>query len=213
MHVNELLQRPSTLSPEDVQARIGKLTASRMKDAMDFLKNGQESEKRKQYKFDLIAERMTDILVPHFVTPAMQWGIDNEPAAKLAYSKLAGRNIQQAGFIDHPSIEYCGATPDAYVEGRGLLEVKCPTTQVYLKWALAGVVPEEHKPQMALQMLCTGRTWVDFCAHDPRLPDGKRTFIRKFEPADEYLRSIEDTAIKFLKEVEELFEATTASLT
>src|SRR5262245_3255485 len=110
---------PGTLSPEDIQARLGKLTASRMSEAMDFLRNGQSSEKRNKYMMELVAERMTDVLVAHFVTPAMQWGIDNEAAAKLAYVQKTGNQLAHGHFIDHPEIEYCGATPDGFVTETG----------------------------------------------------------------------------------------------
>jgi hypothetical protein len=60
------------------------------------------------------------------------------------------------GFVDHPKIEFCGASPDGLVDD-GLVEIKCPNTTTHIGWVLAGVVPEEHKPQMILQCACTGR--------------------------------------------------------
>jgi predicted phage-related endonuclease len=194
------------LTAEQIAARLGKLTASRMKDAMDFNKNGGESEKRKSYKMELVAERMTDIIVPHYVTPAMQWGIENEPAAKLAYQELTGRTIRPADFYPHPTIEYCGATPDGLIDPDGLIECKCPTTTKYIAWLTAGIVPEEHRPQMALQVLCSGRKWVDFVAFDPRMPKAKQVFVRRYEPEADYLRKVEDAAKQFLAEVDALFE-------
>ena len=59
-------------------------------------------------------------------------------------------------------------------------------TATFLEWKLAGVVPERHKPQMAAQLLCTGKTWCGFVAYDPRIKDERRRlFMAKFEPADE----------------------------
>src|SRR4051812_25107222 len=58
--------------------RCGCLTASRMKDAMDFLKNGEPSQARTKYMFDLLAERLTGDSVPHYVNDAMQRGLDLE---------------------------------------------------------------------------------------------------------------------------------------
>lgn len=196
---------------EWLRARIGKLTASRMKDAMSFKKNGEETEDRKKYKMDLVAERMTDCIVSHYVTPAMEHGLMYEQEAKLAYAALTGRRLIPANFIDHPTIECCGATPDSFVDHDGLLEIKCPTTPKYIAWLLAGTVPEEHMPQMALQMLCTERGWADFCGYDPRMPPNRRIFVRRFVPSAEYLRKIEAAAIQFLREVDELFERVTTA--
>ena len=195
-----------TLSAEDINNRLGKLTASRMADAMDFRRDGKEGADRARYKMELVAERMTDIIVPHYVTPAMQWGIDNEAAAKLAYCKQSGSTIIPASFVDHPEISYFGATPDGYLAHMGLIEFKCPTTVKYIDWLRAGTVPDEHKPQMLAQMLCTGRRWCEFVAYDPRMPEGKRLFIRSYEPAQEELDKVQEAAILFLKEVDSLFE-------
>lgn len=203
--------RTGTLNPEDVIARLGKLTGSRMRDAMSFLKNGQPSKERDKLMMEIVAERMTNVLVSHYVTPAMQWGIDNEPAAKLAYMERTKRSLRPCGFIDHPTIEFFGATPDGLVEGGGLVEVKCPTTTTFLGWVKAGVVPPEHVPQMAAQMLCTGMGWVDFCAFDPRMPEGKRMFVRRYEPSRDELVTVEAAAIRFLDEVSNLFDAVTTA--
>ena len=194
---------------EWVRARIGKLTASRMKDAMNFKKNGEESVERKRYKMELVAERMTDCIVSHHVNDAMAWGLEKEPDAKHAYVVATGNLIQQGIFVDHPTIDYCGCTPDAFVYPDGLAEFKCPTTTTFIGWVTVGRVPAEHTPQMCLQLLCTGRKWCDFVAFDPRMPEGKRLFIRRYIPTDEELKQVEDAAVRFLAEVELLFESVT----
>jgi hypothetical protein len=189
-------------------ARTGKLTASRMKNAMKYLKGGADSADRKDLKIEILCERLTGDIVDKFVNQAMQWGIDKEPEAKEQYELKTGRLIKDVGFVDHPKIEFCGASPDGLVD-EGLIEIKCPTTATHLNWILAGVVPEEHKPQMCLQALCTGRPWVDFVSYDPRMPEANRLFVRRYTPTAEELAEVEAEAIKFLGEVEEMFEQLT----
>lgn len=203
------LSDTGTLSPDDVAARIGKLTASRMADAMDFLKSGKPSKARQDYMRDLVAERLTDIVVPHHVTSYMLHGIEQEPHAKALYTQVTGRQIRSAPFLDHPVIDMCGATPDGFVEADGLIEIKCPSTGKFLDWIMAGTVPDEHKPQMLLQLSVTRKAWVDFVAYDPRMPVGKQMFIRRFTPPQNKIAEIENAAIEFLLEVEELFERVT----
>ncbi len=200
------LSDAGTLSPDDVVARIGKLTASRMKDAMSFLKNGTPSQARKDYMRDIVAERLTNIVVPHYVTNAMLHGIEQEPMAKELYSRVTGRAIRPAAFLDHPSIEFCGATPDGFVDREGLIEVKCPNTGTFLDWIMEGEVPDQHRPQMCLQLSVTGKAWVDFVAYDPRMPDGKQLFIRRYVPTDEEMKRVESNAVRFLEETDDLFE-------
>lgn len=189
------------------QARIGKLTASSMGMAMDFLKNGAPSQKRKDLMADIVGERMTDELRATYVTPAMQWGNEKEPFAKAAYEARTGLTIQDAGFVEHPTIENFGASPDGFLSDDGLIEIKCPSTTTFIAWKLAGVVPEQHKPQMLAQLACTGRKWCEFVAFDPRVKVGMQLFIRRFEPTAEEIKEVETAAIQFLKEVEEMFEA------
>jgi len=47
-------------------ARIGKITASRMASAMSYLKGGGDSAARKDLKIEILAERLTDNIVPKF---------------------------------------------------------------------------------------------------------------------------------------------------
>ena len=189
-------------------ARTGKLTASRMKNAMKYLKGGADSADRKDLKVEILCERLTGDIVDKFVNTAMQWGIDKEPEAKEQYELKTGRLIKDVGFVDHPKIEFCGASPDGLVD-EGLIEIKCPTTATHLNWILAGVVPDDHKPQMCLQALCTGRSWVDFVSYDPRMPEANRLFVRRYTPTAEELAKVEAEAVKFLSEVQEMFEQLT----
>lgn len=192
---------------EWLKERCGCLTASRMAEAMDFLKGGKESEKRRKLKIEIIAERMTDIMVSRFVNDAMQWGIETEPAARARYEEVTGTLASLCGFALHGDIPFFGASPDGLIDDDGLLEVKCPTTTTYTEWLTGGVVPEQHKPQMLAQLAVTGRKWVDFFAFDPRIKaEQHQHFLRRFEPKEEEILKIEAAAVMFLAEVDALFE-------
>ena len=185
--------------------RCGKATASRTKAIVKRLKNGDDSAERKALKIEILCERLTGDVVDKFVTLAMTRGIEEEPRAKEAYEQKTGRLIKDVGFVDHPSIPFCGASPDGLVDD-GLVEIKCPNSTTHIGWVLAGVVPEEHKPQMILQCACTGRAWVDFVAYDPRMPEPQRLFVRRYTPTAEEIAEVEAEAVKFLQEVEAMFD-------
>jgi len=189
-------------------ARTGKLTASRMRSAIKRLKNGEDSAERKNLKIEILCERMTGDILDKFVNTAMQWGIEKEPEAKAAYEAKTGRIITDVGFIDHPRIECCGASPDGFVDD-GLVEIKCPTTATHVGWILDGGIPEEHKAQMTLQAAVTGRGWVDFVSYDPRMPEPQQLLVRRFYPTAGEIAEIEAEAEKFLAEVDGLFETIT----
>ena len=199
-------------------ARTGKLTASRMRAAMSYLKQSdkdkeagkpkEDKAERKNLKIEILCERMTGDIMDKFVNQAMQWGIEKEPEAKAAYESKTGRIIRDVGFIDHPRIQFCGASPDGFVDD-GLVEIKCPTTATHVGWILDGGIPEEHKAQMTLQAAVTGRIWVDFVSYDPRMPEAQQLLVRRFYPTAGEIAEIEAEAEKFLAEVEALFETIT----
>ena len=194
-----------------LRQRAGKLTASRMGDAMDFLKNGNPSKARLDYMIELVAERVGGgDSVQHFVSDAMRWGLEQENDAKLTYQSETGAFIRESTFFDHPRIDNFGATPDGELNGMGLIEIKCPTTPKFVRWVMAGVVPDEHKPQMLAQLACTGRKWCEFVAYDPRVRQ-RPLFVRRFEPTQGEIEAVEACAVKFLDEVDAMFYAFTTA--
>lgn len=194
-----------------IMSRKGCLTGSRMAAAMSYRKDGKESAERAKLKIELLAERLTDIAVDHYVTPAMQWGLDHEAAAISAYEAISGNLVSRAGYAPHGYIEYFGATPDGLVDHDGVLEVKCPTTATHIGWRLAGVVPPEYKPQMIVECLVTRRRFADFVSYDPRMPEKGRLFVRRFEPTPVEFAEVESAAVKFLAELDAMFDAFVAA--
>jgi putative phage-type endonuclease len=190
-------------------ARTGKLTASRMADAMARLKTGKPAAARIKYIQEMVAERLTDAIVPHYTTADMLWGIEQEPFAIAEYTLRTGREVRPCFFFDHFDIDNFGASPDGLVDD-GLIEVKCPRTATHIAWVADGIVPEEHRPQMLAQMACTGRKWCDFVSFDPRIGGARRLFVVRFAPTAEEISKVEDEARAFLAEADALFDLMTA---
>lgn len=191
-----------------LSARAGKLTASRMADAMSYTARGMPTAARTKLLHELLAERLTGLSAPHVVTEPMLWGSEHEDEAVDCFvERFPQYDVRLSRFYDHPTIENFGATPDREIDADGLIEVKCPTTTKFLEWTMAGVVPEEHKPQMIAQLLCSGKSWCGFVAYDPRIRDEKRRlFMRKYVPEKSDLQLVEAEAIKFLTELDMMFD-------
>jgi putative phage-type endonuclease len=194
-----------------LSARCGKLTASRMADALDVLKNGKPSAARVKLMHEILAERMTGDSVPHYVNDFMRWGLEQEPAAKDAYEVATGALLTPCGFIDHPEIDNFGATPDSLLDDDALIEFKCPQTTTHIAWMLAGVVPEQHRPQILAQLACTGRTRAVFASFDPRVPPRSQLFVREWIPTADEIRAVEDGARAFLGEIDAMWEQLTGT--
>lgn len=191
-------------TPEWFAQRLGKLTASRMADVLATTKSGP-SASRKNYLAQLVAERMTRQVGESFTNAAMQWGTEHEPLARAEYEIITDATVDQVAFIDHPEIEWCGASPDGLVMD-GLVEIKCPSTATHIEYLLAGKPPAKYVPQMALQLACTRRQWCDFVSYDPRMPEEHRLFIVRYRPEPGYLETIEKEARAFLGEVQEVID-------
>ena len=164
--------------------RLGKLTGSRMAAGMALRQDGKESAKVSNLRLELLYERREDQIFDHFVSKEMKWGIEQEPFAREAYEVETGEIVKLCGFVDHPSIDWLGASPDGLIGRDGLVEFKCPASKTHLVYQINGVVPDDYKPQMILQMLCTGRKWCDFVSFDPRVKAKNRLFVVRFEPSE-----------------------------
>ncbi len=182
--------------------RLGKVTASRMADVLSKGKSG-ESASRRNYRIELVAQRLTNQPNEPFTNAAMEWGTATEPLARVAYELKHNRDVIDIAFVEHPTIEWFGCSPDGLVGENGLIEIKCPNTTTHLDWMEDGKAPSKHIPQMMAQMACTGLQWCDFVSYDPRLPEDLQLFIVRVNRDQEYIDNMEVEVKKFLKEVEE----------
>lgn len=184
-----------------LQERCGKVTASRIADLMARTKAGWGAT-RANYASQLICERLTGIVAPSFTNAAMIHGTETEPEARRAYEFFVDRDVQQVGFVPHPSIEMAGASPDGLVASDGLLELKCPNTATHIETLLSATIPDKYVKQMQFQMACTGREWCDFASYDNRLPERMRLFVKRVDRDAEAIAEIEREVIAFIGEID-----------
>jgi len=176
-------------SPAWHNARLGKITCSRFKDILTQPRSkadreaGNLSVTAKMYMMDVVAEILTGQSQEAPTTKAMQWGLDNEPAARQLYAERTGHDVRQVGFYEHPSEPRFGGSPDGLIDMPGMpgggVEIKCPfNTAIHLGYILGGVLPKEHEAQVYGHLWLTGRTWWDFVTYDPRINDLSLAFWR-----------------------------------
>ena len=182
------------------KARLGKVTASRVADVIAKTKSGYSSS-RDNYMAQLICERLTGQQGESYTNSAMQHGVDTEPLARSAYEALHGLLVEEVGFVQHPTIEMAGASPDGLVGLFGMLEVKCPNTATHIDTLINSTVPTKYITQMQWQMRCCDRQWCDFVSFDPRLPLDLQLFIKRVEFDAEYVATLEKEVNQFLDEL------------
>ncbi len=180
--------------------RLGKVTASRVKDIVATTKTGY-STSRDKYMTQLLLERLTNTVAESYTNDAMSWGTEQEPFARAAYESAKSVMVDQVAFVNHPTIEQAGASPDGIV-GEGLVELKCPMSHTHLESILGGI-DDQYKVQVQWQMACTGAKWTDLCSFDPRFPAELQLVIKRFERDDAYIATLEKEVIKFLTELDD----------
>ncbi len=183
------------------EARLGKVTASRVADVIAKTKTGYSSS-RDNYMAQLICERLTGQKGESFTNAAMEHGTQTEPLARSAYENARNLLVKEVGFINHPRIEMSGASPDGLVGDDGLVEIKCPNTATHIDTLLSGKVPTKYITQMQWQMLCCERKWCDFVSFDNRLPEHLQLFVQEVEFDPEYAAMLEKEVVLFLTELD-----------
>lgn len=193
-------------SPEWFAARLGCVTASRVKDVMASGRGGAPSATRKNYMMELLCERLTGQQGGADLSrnAAVQRGVDLEPFAGMAYESDRGVMIVESGLVMHPTIARFGASPDGLVGEDGLLEIKCPNTATHVATMQSGRHDPQYEWQMLAQMACTGRQWVDFVSYDDRLPEALQYVCHRFERDFKRIREMEAAIKDFLEELDEL---------
>lgn len=168
-------------SAEWFEKRLGRFTSSEIYKLMTSPKSKTEtlSEGAKTYVMEKVAETLTGQPKPSFDSIAMSWGTENEPQAREWYTKLAGIEVQEYGFITYG--EHAGGSPDGLVGIDGGIEIKCPYVssnhvahlEITDNESMLSTA-KDYYWQMQSLMFFSGRKWWDFVSCDPRfsLPAG-----------------------------------------
>ena len=178
--------------------RCGCITGSKVADIMKSGRKKDEifSETAKAYLFQVAGERLfnpaflnDDDIFQDYIdqvsvsTKAMQWGSDQEDAAKELYMQMnfPEGEITELSSCKHDTIPYFAASPDGAIYGRDgedlkIIEVKCPNINTYMKYRTlihdaASLKETEPKYywQMMAEMSCTGATRGIFITYCPWL--------------------------------------------
>jgi hypothetical protein len=194
-------------SPEWIEARLGRVTSSGVSAVLSKGRNGGIPITRNNYMDDLIAERMLGRPMDRiYMNDSMSWGTACEAEARTFYALTRDVDVEQVGFIDHPTIPMAGCSPDGLIGEDGFVEIKSPNTDTHLETCRKGTVPSKYIKQVLWQAACMpSRKWVDFCSYDPRLEDRSKRLFRKRLDLEEYredIAQLEDAVRQFLADME-----------
>lgn len=197
-------------SDDWLQARVGKITASRYKDARDRLKpvkgevRGKPSAKCIGYAAQVAVERIAGRPIDKvFQNWQMREGQEQEPHARNAYDVETGNVVQEVGSIvtDDDLFLY---SPDGLIGDDGLLEIKTLLSGDVILRVIGDGDLSEYMDQCMGGLWITGRKWIDLVLWAPALdPIGRALTIHRIERDEDAIEALESDLIEFAVMVQE----------
>lgn len=182
----KLLDAPQG-SPEWVEARVGKVTASRLKDWLAVGKrDGKPLKSRIDYEKELAFEVEFKVPFERFVTNAMLQGQEMEEFLKRQYSQHYDVIVKPVGAYYSDAFV---ASPDGEISDDGLIECKWVYDTTFSDVLTEGV-QEAHMLQIQGQLWASGRKWCDYVVGNQHT--GKFVVIR-VERDEAIIKQIEDS--------------------
>lgn len=160
---------------------------------------GDYSKQATLYAAKIVAKRLGVHVEP---PPSfwMEWGTENEPYAKAAYTAQTGNEITEVGFVVPDNTDAYGGSPDGLVGDEGLVEVKCPAPETLISYHANGELPAQYNPQVQGLLMITERKWCDFFTWHPCLTP----FLVRVERDEKYQSRIAKGLIKLLEEIDDI---------
>jgi len=183
--------------------RLGKVTASRVKDVLSKGRGTATSKTAETYMMELLAERLTGQAKPFFENDAMRWGTETEPQARAMYELKSGNTVDEVAFIVKD--DFIGVSPDGLIGDDGMLEIKCPTTITQVKRALSDNYSKDYYEQIQMQLWVAEREWCDFLSFDPRLDVAAGYLLQRVDRDDEFIKNMNDKVYAFIDKKQELY--------
>lgn len=150
--------------------RCGMLTASEMKLILTPTLKIASNEKERTHLYELLAQRVTGYVEPHYVSDDMLRGKEDEIDAKILYNEKYAQTTD-CGFVTNNEWGFqIGYSPDALVGDDGQVEFKSRLMKHHVATILEGECPVDFMLQVQTGLLVTGRKWCDFGSYCGGLP-------------------------------------------
>lgn len=177
-----VIKSPEEIRREWLKFRLGKFTASEFHRLMTCQGKNELPKGGKTYAAEKAIELLTDFEPDSYVSPAMQFGIDQEPEAVKAFMDKTGLEVVAHGdgqvFLQlGPDI---GGTPDGLIPSRQSgIEIKCPNSKNHIEYmdilgaqTLKEIAPEYYWQCQGLMLINDSDYWY-FVSYDPRFKNEK----------------------------------------
>ncbi len=163
-------------SEEWLAARCGLLTASEMKLIVTpgTLK-AASNDKERAHLYELLAQRITRYVEPHYISDDMLRGKEDELWARALYAEKYAP-VEEVGFITNDRWGFTlGYSPDGQVIGQpGGIECKSRRQKFQIETVcnnvVEGTIPADFVIQIQTGLLVSEWEWIDFISYSGGLP-------------------------------------------
>lgn len=184
---------------EWAELRRGILTASEMKLILSPTLKPSNNEKTRAHLYELLAQRISGFVEPHFVGFEMERGHEEEILARSFYSQKYAP-VDECGFVTNDRWGFrIGYSPDGLVGDNGLIECKSRRQKYQVETIIADEPPEEFILQLQTGLLVTEREWIDYISYSGGLP----MLVKRVYPDDRIQTAIVEAAAAFEKQIAE----------
>jgi hypothetical protein len=190
-------------SDEWHEIRCGMLTASNMSLILTPTLKMAANDKERAHLYELLAQRATNYVEPHYVGDDMLRGKDEEYDARLLYSEKY-EPVTECGFITNDKLGFpIGCSPDGIVGDDGLIEAKSRRQKHQAQTIIEGKCPQEFMLQVQSGLLISERKWCDFISYCGGMP----MFVCRVFPDEAIQTAIINAAIAFEARLQDNMEA------
>ena len=131
------------------------------------------NDKERAHLYELLAQRITGHVEPHYIGDDMLRGQEDEIEARVLYAQHYGP-VEEVGFITNDQWGFTlGYSPDGLVSEDGLIECKSRRARFQVGTiidAAHGAIPADFMLQVQTGLMVTGRKWLDFISYSGGLP-------------------------------------------
>jgi hypothetical protein len=193
-------------TPEWHALRCGILTASEMKLILTPTLKMASNDKERAHLYELLAQRITKYVEPHFQSFDMERGNFDEEHARTKYSETYAP-VAECGFITNNKLGFViGYSPDGLVGDNGLIECKSRIQkwqmQTLIECGPSQTIPADFAIQVQTGLFVSEREWTDFISFSGGM---LMPTIRAY-PIPEVQEAIGNAAIAFEQRISEKLE-------
>ena len=193
-------------------ARVGVLTASRVKPIMSRIKKpwncAEDITGGALTLLNTLTKENQTGEVKQFTSEACDWGNRFEDEAIELFEDYSLCHVERTGLILLDGCDYIGASVDGLIGDNQTAEVKCPyRSSVHVGYREPKKVLSAYKAQIQLQLLVTERDLCQFMSYDPRIDERGgfahlRLIMHEFKRDEEYIKIMRERLTIFTEELD-----------